>query len=284
MDVLKYMFGFVLMVLILSACVKSGFEIDNYQSEIVVDGWIEQGQYCQVFLTLSVPYFSDVDSLSIRDYALTKARVTLSNGVQSEILTLKPNDSYFPPYYYTSTEIKGEAGKIYNLTVEYQGKTAFATTSIPEPVALDSTWFALAEGKDSLGFIWLKFTDNLLVNNYYRTLTQIQGVDVKYIANYLPNFNDTYFNGQKIEVSLYKGNKTTTDKSDEIYYTLGDTILLKFCTVDKASYDFWYSFQKEVINAGNPFASTNARVKSNVSNGLGVWCGYGASYYRIIAQ
>lgn len=268
----------------ITACVETDFEFDNYQSEIVVDGWIEPDRYAQVFLTLSVPYFSEVDSVSLRNYALTKAKVTLISDTETEILTLKPNEDYFPPYYYSSTQIKGEVGKTYQLLVEYMGKTATATTSIPEPVQLDNTWFALEPGEDSLGFIYLKFTDNSNQKDYYRTLTQIKNTDAKYIANYLPNFNDQFFNGQNVEVALYKGNKTSTDKTDEIYYTLGDTIFLKFCTVDKQAYDFWYSFQKESMSAGNPFASTNARVASNITNGLGVWCGYGASYYQIIAR
>lgn len=275
---------FILLILLFTSCVKSDFEFDNYQSEIVIDGWIEQGRYAQVLLTLSVPYFSDIDSVSLRNYGLTKAKVTLSTDSISEILTLKPNEDYFPPYYYMSTSIKGEIGKTYQLKVEYGGKTATAETTIPNPVTLDSTWFALDEGKDSLGFIWVKFTDNPNEKNYYRTLTQIKNTDSKYYANYLPNFNDEYFNGQKIEVSLYKGNITTTEKTNEIYYSIGDTISLKFCAVDKASYDFWYTFQKEIMSIGNPFASTNARVLSNVSNGLGIWCGYGATYYEIIAK
>ncbi len=272
------------LLLFLAACIEPDYNVENYVSEIVVDGWIEPGKYAQVLLTLSVPYFSDVDSISLRSYALTKAKVTLKSDSKTEVLTLKPNEDYFPPYYYISTEIKGEVGKTYELFVSYQGETAYASTTIPEPVQLDSTWFALDEDKDSLGYVWIKFVDNPEIKNYYRTLTQINGVDSKYIANYLPNFNDEYFNGQKIEVSLYKGNKTTTDKTDEIFYNLGDTILLKFCAIDKSAYDFWYSFQKESLNAGNPFASTNARVKSNVTNGLGIWCGYGSSYYQIIAQ
>ena len=201
-----------------SGCVDSDFEVDNYNSEVVIDGWIEQGRYCQVLLTLSVPYFSDIDSTSLRDYALTTAKVTLSDGENTEVLTLKPNDAYFPPYLYISTDIKGEVGKTYSITVEHRGKISQAFTTIPEPVKLDSTWFALDENEDSLGFIWIKFTDDKDSKDYYRTLTQIKNIDNKYIPNYLPNFNDLYFNGQKIEISLYKGNKTSLNNEDEFYY------------------------------------------------------------------
>lgn len=270
--------------MISSGCVEPNFEVENYESEIVVDGWIEQGKFCQVLLTLSAPYFSEIDSISLRNYALTKAKVTLSDGEKSEILTLKPNSNYFPPYLYISTEMKGEVGKTYKLTVEYSRVTAYATTTIPNPVKLDSVWFALDTNQDSLGFIWVKFTDNVSTKDYYRTLTKIQHIDARYIPNYISNYNDEYFNGQKIEISLYKGNKSSVENKDEFHYTIGDTISLKFCSIDKISYDFWYTFQKELMSTGNPFASTNSRVNTNVTNGLGVWCGYGSTYYQIIAK
>ena len=267
---------------VLPGCSEPNFEVD-YESEIVIDGWIEQGKACQVLLTLSAPYFSDIDSISLLDYALTTAKVTLSDGVNSEILTLKPNSDYFPPYMYISAKMKGEVGQTYTLTVESGGVTAYASTTIPTPVQLDSTWFELDEGQDSLGFVWIKFTDDVNTKNYYRTLTQIKGVNSKYVPNHFPNFNDNYFNGQEIVFSLFKGNETIT-KEDDFYYKTGDTIMLKFTAIDKASYDFWYGYQREIVNAGNPFASTNARVNTNVTNGLGVWCGYGSTYYRIEAK
>ncbi len=265
-------------------CVKTDYNFENYHSEIVIDGWIEQDKFCQVLLTLSVPYFSDIDSLSLRKYALTKARVTLSDGEKSEILTLKPNDAYFPPYLYISTEIKGEVGKTYTLTVDYQGTQATATTTIPEPLPLDSIWYKPEEGKDSVGYIWIRFTDPVNQKNYYRTLTRRKNVDSKYIPTYLSNFNDDYFNGKSFDIALYRGNTSSLEKNDDFYYHKGDTIQVKFCAVDFASYEFWLTFQKEIMNTGNPFASSNARVKSNVSNGLGIWCGYGSTYYQVIAK
>jgi hypothetical protein len=268
----------------IQACDDGTIEIEDYQSEVVVDGWIEPNKNCEVLLTLSAPYFSTIDSSNLGDYALTRAKVTLIGEDDQEILTLKPNTNYFPPYIYKSTRMKGEAGKNYDIVVEYGGQKITATTTIPLPIELDSTWFALEQEKDSLGLIWVKFTDNGEVKNYYRTLTQVMGEDKKFIATYFPNFNDEFFNGKPVEASLLRGNNSNTNKKDSIYFTKGDTIMLKFCTIDKNSFDFWISFQKEIANAGNPFASTNARVKSNVNNGLGIWCGYGASYYQIIAQ
>lgn len=272
------------LLLILFSCTENEFALPYYESEIVIDGWMEQGQPAKVLLTLSTPYFSEIDSTNIKDFVLTRAKVTVSDGTTKEILTLKKNDNYFPPYYYEGNTLKGIAGQKYQIKVEYGGVTSRAETTIPNPVKLDKVWFELEANNDSLGFLWIDFVDDINTQDYYRSLTKVIGEDKRYIATYFANFKDEYFNGEKITVSLYKGNKNSIDRKDEIHFRLGDTINLKFCTVDEQSFHFWNSFQKEIFNTGNPFASTNARVKSNVTNGLGVWCGYGAIYYQIIAK
>ncbi len=283
MNLFKIIVWFAFPIVFVS-CVDTNIEVVDYDSEIVVDGWIEQGKSAYVILSLSAPYFSDIDSTNLLEYSLTRAKVTLSDGEDEEILTLKPNDAYFPPYMYYSTRMKGELNKTYTLTVDYRGEQTIAKTTIPNPIILDSVWFALDDNKDSLGFLWIKYTDNVNSKDYYRSLTKVKNKEQRYIPNYIPNFNDEYFNGQDVEIALYKGNKSSIDKSDEFRYLLGDTILLKFSTIDKQSFDFWSSFQKEIMNVGNPFASSNARVASNVTNGLGVWCGYGSKYYEIVAK
>ena len=132
------------------------FEIDlpDYESKIVVDGWIEQDQYPEVLLSLSAAYFSEIDSVSLRELVVTRAKVTVSCDGIEDILTLKPNSEYFPPYVYQGTIIKGEAGKTYELEVVYSENVLTASTTIPKVTYLDSVWFELDQDKDSLGFLW----------------------------------------------------------------------------------------------------------------------------------
>jgi hypothetical protein len=58
---------------------------------------------------------------------------------------------------------------------------------------------------------------------------------------------------------------------------------LKWCTIDKAHFQFWQTMERSNNSNGNPFAAP-VSIKSNISNGLGVWGGYGASYDTIIAK
>lgn len=252
---------------------------------IVIDGWIENGQYAKVLLTANTAYFSSLDSSSIRDLVLTKAKVTLSDGDRSEILILRRNEDYFPPYIFEGNEIKGETGRTYTITAEYGGKEAFGATTIPANVRPDTLYFVMKELSDSLGAIFIEFTDPPDTRNYYRILTQVCGKDRRFLSPMIMGISDHFFSGQRFGFSLYRGQKSYISSARNEYFSLGDTVNIKFCTIDKAHYEFWNTFQDEVLNTGNPFASSLSVIKSNIQgDGLGIWGGYGVSYYTLIIR
>lgn len=260
------------------ACSDPNFE--DYTSKLVVDGWIEQGKFAQVLLTKSTPYFGEIDSVILRKYSVTHAKVTLNNGTDEEILTLKPNHDFFPPYVYASTKIIGEVGKTYTLTIESEGQKITASTTIPKPVNLTDIWMEKNEDFDTLYSVVIQFNDEINVENYYQVFTRI-GNEGRYTPTFSPNFEDKYFDGQEVKYSILKGGFNIDSKNEELYFRKDDTVSVRFCTVDRDSYLFWITFNKELANTANPFAATNSQVKTNIENGLGVWCGYGAVYYSV---
>ncbi len=261
-------------------------DLPQPDSKIVVEGWVEHDGYPNVILTRSAPYFSSIDSASLRDYVVTRAKVTVISGDQYEVLTLKPNDAYFPPYVYFGSELRGEVHGTYHLKVEFDDSenNVFATTSIPALTEPDSVWFQLEPGSDSLGRIWIKLSDNPHENNYYRLLTRSKGKDKRYVASFKSAFSDKLFNGESIVQGFGRGLSDLLDFTQDNLFRLGDTISVKFCSLDKEHYEFWNTYQNEILLSANPFSASNARVKSNIENGLGVWGGYAASYYTIIAK
>jgi hypothetical protein len=261
-------------------------DLPQPESKIVVEGWIENGGYPNVILTRNAPYFSSVDSVSLRDYVITRAKVTIVSGDQYEVLTLKPNDAYFPPYVYFGSELRGEVQRTYHLMVEFDDseKNVFAATSILELTEPDSVWFQLEPGSDSLGRIWIRLSDNPDENNYYRLLTKRKGKDKRYVASFKSAFSDKLFNGETIVQGFGRGLSDLLDFNRDNLFRLGDTISVKFCSLDKEHYEFWNTYQNEILLSANPFSASNARVKSNIQNGLGIWGGYAASYHTIIAK
>jgi hypothetical protein len=260
-------------------------DIPDPDDTIIIDGWIETNQYARVLLTSNTPYFSSLDSASVRELVLTKAKVTLSDGIRSEVLILRRNQDYFPPYVFEGNEIKGETGSTYTITAEYGGKTAWGTTTIPARVYLDTLYFKKEETSDSLGTIYLEFTDPAATKNYYRVLSQVKGKDPRFLSSMIMAISDDFFSGQKFGISLNRGQESFLSSGENEYFRIGDTVNIKFCTVDKAHYEFWNSFQDEVLNTGNPFASSVTVIKSNIlGDGLGIWGGYGVSFHSLIIK
>ena len=77
--------------------------------------------------------------------------------------------------------------------------------------------------------------------------------------------------------------QTEQDRKENGHFKLGDTIIVRVCSIDEAHYNFWRTIEQEEFSGGNPFGSP-IPIESNIKNGLGVWGGYGASYYTVIAK
>ncbi|UZR97061.1 DUF4249 domain-containing protein [Chondrinema litorale] len=273
--------------LLLTACEDEAgdLKLPTYEPKLVIDGQIEQGKYAQVTLTKSASYFADIDSAALREALVSTAKVSISDGEKSEVLTLTKNSDKFPPYYYKGTELVGEVGKTYTLTVETQGQVYQAETSIPEPPKFDNLSFEFDSSEDTLALLGAEFTDNAEEENYYRIFTYRENKDVKYVPMYLSTLGDKYFNGETFSLNILRGSQSLTEIADDIYFTKGDTIRVKFCSLDKAHFDFWRTLEREAYSVGNPFTSSGNEILSNTGEGtLGVWGGYGATYYQLIVK
>ncbi|MNG13264.1 hypothetical protein D3C84_969320 [compost metagenome] len=47
--------------------------------------------------------------------------------------------------------------------------------------------------------------------------------------------------------------------------------------MNKDAFDFWNSWQNEIVNSRNPIYPSNTSLKSNIKGGIGIWAGYGQS-------
>jgi hypothetical protein len=99
-------------------------------------------------------------------------------------------------------------------------------------------------------------------------------------------FDDQLVNGTTYDLQIDKGydkNRSLNfNNGDFGLFTRGDTVTLKFCNIDKASYDFWRTWDFNYQTNGNPF-STPGKILSNISNnGLGAFCGYAVQYKTLI--
>ena len=283
--------GFILLVVscILFSCERDiTVDLPEAEQKIVVEGYIEQGQKAVVMLTKSASFFAPVDSASLASYLVLDALVTVSDGITTDTLSLTIDTSYYVPILYKSHSLIGQVGKTYSLKIVAEGKTLTAVTTIPQLVPLDSVWFKIQEGRDTLGYAWAHLTDPDTIGNCYRWFAKRLHKDKHFLTPPGSVFEDKFFNGKSFDFAYNRGTEPNSDAEDDNndergYFKIGDTIAIKFCSIDRAHFEFWRKTDVQINSNGNPFGSP-APIPTNITGGLGIWGGYAASYDTIIAQ
>jgi len=252
----------------------------DYMPHIVVEGSIENNQPAMVMLSWSGAFDKKMDTAFLLNHVIRSAKVSVSDGEQTEVLTLGTNWDYLPPYVYYGTDLKGEIGKSYRLTIEYQGKTIQAETCISAPVALESYTFIKRNPTDTTGHIHIKFKNTS--DLYYQIATRVDKKEQIYTPSLYGNFRANQFEkGETVTLQVSKGPILYPKAQFSTSFVEGDVVYLKFKTMQKHGYDFWNDWQNEVINGKNPIFPAITSLKSNIEGGIGIWCGYGVYTYRV---
>jgi len=279
---MKWILTIVPICLFVLSCKKQ--EDAKIKEQVVIDGRIESGGFAYVFISGSTDYESVIDTSNYFEVVKTHAKVTVWTDDAKEVLILFYDKKYFPPHYYRSNMLRGKAGKTYHLEVIVDGDTITSETTIPQKLDLKTIRYQRNDKDSTKGLIWVGFDDPANETNYYRAFTRTYRKQNQFYATHLSVIDDASFNGKYIEFPLYRGLQTNTDKKVDYRFPVGDTVDVKFCTMDKASFDFWTGYEREMLNGGNPFGADGQNLISNVKGGIGIWSGYGISQYRVIAK
>lgn len=284
----KYPFILVALLALVSCQKEITVDLPEIEKKIVVDGGIYTGQLAEINLTWSTGYFDPIDSASLANYLISNAVVTLSDGSTTDTLHLAYNPYKPIPIVWRGSTIIGQPGRTYNLTVTAEGKTVTASTTIPSPLPLDSSWFKIEPGQDSLGFAWAHMTDPVGAGNGYRWFAKRLNKDSVFLAPFGSTFDDRFIEGKSFDFAYNRPYNPSPDAPPEIdgeggYYKIGDVVVVQFCAIGQAEVNFFRSFEIEVSNNGNPFASPGV-IETNVNGGLGIFCGYAPAYDTIVCQ
>ncbi|MGP8216677.1 MAG: DUF4249 family protein [Bacteroidia bacterium] len=272
--------------LFISGCTKNVvIKVPTAPTLITAEGHIEPGKLAYLYLSTNFSFFGTISFNDIlQNNVIHNAIVTISDGTTTD--TMK---EFIPSIgYYQSVSMTGVIGKTYSLTVKAIGQVVTASTTLLQPIPLDSAWFKVQPGKDTLGFIWAALTSPLPAGRCYRWLAMRLGKDTAYLAPPYSAFNDQFFAGQTIVFAYqrgsFPGSKAADDTNAEAgYFKTGETVSVKFCTIDNTAYQFYNSYYFQLGNGENPFASANP-VLGNIQGGQGIWCGYGTSYKTVICK
>lgn len=285
--------AFLLLVLLHLSCEKTvTFKLDTVNPKLVVEATIENGQPPLVYLSRSLAYFTTLNPDSLAGSFVQNADVWISNGIRTH--KLKLYSTHFPGgytgYYYSTdsssltTAFVGELNKSYSLRILWEGKEFTATTTIPETTRrIDSLYWkdAPAGNIPYKVVLMIRASDPPGYGDYIRYFTK-QNRDPFY-PGLNSVFDDQVIDGTTYEIQVERG-VPRNGVAGETYsfFDKGDTVTLKLCNIDKATFDFWRTMEFTYASVGNPFSSPT-KVLSNINGGaLGYFGGYAAQFKRIV--
>lgn len=257
----------------LMGCIREQEVDDSFRYRLVVDGRIEQGRSAIVMLSQSIPYESTYDENTYRKMAIWGAKVSIIQGDEREVLTSRSNSDYPTEFVYTGYSIKGEVGKSYTIEIEYSGRSWRSECTIPPAIELQNIR-VVAEGVDRYS-IRATLPASPYPCNIECSLGGSQYYAPTLLGTYAPSDSDR-------EIII---NRPTDKLIREEYSTLfsGDErVILRVNTLSDFGYSYWRKWEDNFINSVNPIFPSTSNLPTNISDGgLGIWSGYGTTYYPL---
>jgi hypothetical protein len=179
-------------------------------------------------------------------------------------------------------QLHPEIGKTYTLTIHSGNDVISAVTTIPKHVPIDGLHFQAPPGdpNDTLAQLRASIADPPGERNFYRYFCSTNGGANETAFSSVEE--DLFFDGKSFEFQLFNpatdGGEDTEPEEFGLYF-VGDTVEIKWCSLDEAHFDFWNTLEFSNANEG-PFSSYT-RLQSNIQGGLGIWGGYSVSYYKL---
>lgn len=283
----------MIVVVLLAGCEKKiDFNLKDVEPKLVVEASIENDRPPLVSLTKSLGYFSTLSPQVLAQSFVHNAEVFVSNGTLTHKLKeyTVPLAPGFNLYYYSidssnlATAFVGQLNGSYSLRIVSEGKEYLAATTIPDITRqIDSLWWKPAPANEDTNkvVIMVKATDPQGYGDYIRYFSKNQDQPV-YFPPSNSVFDDLFIDGTTYEIQLQPGYDRNADSTEKDFFFKGDTISFKVSNIDRATFDFWRTWEFAISSIGNPFATPN-KILGNISNGaLGYFGGYASQYRSII--
>jgi hypothetical protein len=289
---LKRIFFLGMVMALFTGCEKDiEFELEEKEPKVVVEATIENNEAPLVILTRSIGFFSNITLPMLAQNFINNAEVTISNGTLTHKLKeytvpLGPGINF---YYYSidsanlSTAFLGQLNQQYSLQVIAEGKEYTAVTTIPNITKqIDSLWWKPVPGNDNpdKAIVMVKATDPPGFGDYIRYYTKAN--NHPFYTSERSVYDDFFIDGTTYELQVEPGFDRNEDDPEKQFFNRGDTVVFKISNIDKATFDFWRTWEFSIQSIGNPF-STPTKVLGNISNGaLGYFGGYASQYHSLI--
>lgn len=277
MKSLNLLLSLSLLLSLLSSCGSLEQEIDvdldDYESRLVVEGYLEPGKQYNLLLSRSSNYFAPIDVEAPLESLLQQLEenaevfilhrgdtIVLENQLSFDVSARSfanyVSDQVVPEHYNEPFELHIRTDG---------GEQAFATTRILPPIPIDSVVIETQEN-DTLYRALTYFTDDTTQPNFVRRILHI---------NTLDSIDQDFITDDRFveSASVVFGTGYT--------YSQGDTLINSLYHIEEAYYEFLISVFGSLNANGNPFAQPG-RINSNVTGSnepTGIFTGL--SYDRV---
>lgn len=250
--------GFLIGILLLgifSSCEKAiDLNLDNAKPIIVIDGGVNDLNEVQVVRISTTYSFTEANKFN----GLAGAKVVLTGSDGTTV-----NYTEKTTGIYNSPKFKGKPGTTYKLTVNVQGQTYTAISTMPQKVILNLLTFKEFTVVDKTRkYVAVIYDDPPAIDNWYHSIVRFKG-KVKFdVAT-----DDRFNNGNKV--------------NDVIFYDLskdmvpGDTVAVEFQCVDRAVHRYFFSLGQN-LSETQPVSPANPPSNFD-NNALGVFSAYTTS-------
>lgn len=263
------------LIFLMVACATEHMPRDP--ERLMVEGWIDSGGAPIVMVTSPVPAVEEPRQVEdLPEYIYYKAYVTVKDMETGEEVTLKgrKDTRYFPPFIYTTDALKGVPGHSYSLKVMYGNHVAKAVTRIPEPVPLDRVEVSKSVQSDTMYVVTAYFDDP---DGYHRVFAKVEGKD----STYRPSLLSGQLAASRAgAISVMRGWPLVKDGWKPLF-KLGETVHIKFCTLEKDVWEYWDSFDGVATISTIGFFPITKNPPTNMKGAYGYWAGYGVTYATV---
>lgn len=238
----------ILLFCLLAACQKAiDVKLDSSDARYIVTARVtDQPGGCQVSVTQSKAFSEDNQFPGVSGAVVTIEHDGIVTGLHASSAGVYSNDT-----------LTGQPGHTYRLLVNLDNMRFTATSTMPQPVALDSLYIRASVLSD-WPYITVVYNDPLHVSNYYHFIQYINGRKEPSIFVSDDEFSD----GLTVKSQLNYNNDTEEPARD---IRPGDSVSIEMICTDAAVYQFWYSLSNGATGANNTASPANP--VSNIAGG-----------------
>lgn len=270
---------YVLLFILLVHCDDSQEVEVLYKESLTVEGYVVRGELIKVYLSSSLPFQGELTERDLIAAEEGTARVTVSNGTSTEILTLTRDDNHYPSVYYQSKKMRGEVGKTYDLNIFLRGEEYTSSTTVPTIPVVKR--ISIIDGaRENEEVIQMEIENSLELTYYKLLIKNEEEVDYSWGSPYIFSNELTDKNENIGLVVEYVENVDGIEISKLYKNNTYDIILIKISESEYSFYKSVYGDYTTLFVSG----TFSENIEINIEGGndvFGFWCGENKVDFRV---